>query len=124
MADKFSDTSLPGVQDIIRRVAASNGTAMTADDLVDHCLDLMGPLSVKDKTRQELIDYVTGEGGSISWQSPEDFANASRVTSKVLALISGTKGVPVWVSDNPVQPLVGAIRESPLPETPPFVIPT
>ena len=64
---------------------------MTADDLVDHCLDLMGPLSVKDKTRQELIEYVDGEGGTVSWQSAEDFANASRVTSKVLALISGTR---------------------------------
>ena len=91
MSDKFSDTSLPGVQDIIRRVAASNGTAMTAADLVDHCLDLMGPITVRDKTRQELVEYVTGEGGQVSWQSPEDFAHASRVTSKVLALISGTR---------------------------------
>ena len=91
MSDKFSDTSLPGVQDIISRVAASNGTAMTADELVDHCLDLMGPLTVKEKTRQELIEYVSGEGGSVSWHSPEAFANASRVTGKVLALISGTR---------------------------------
>ena len=91
MSDKFSDTSLPGVQDIIRRVAASNGTAMTAADLVDNCLDLMGPITVRDKTRQELVEYVTGEGGQVSWQSPEDFAHASRVTSKVLALISGTR---------------------------------
>ena len=91
MSDKFSDTSLPGVQDIIRRVAASNGTAMTAADLVDHCLDLMGPITVRDKTRQELVEYVAGEGGQVSWQSPEDFAHASRVTSKVLALISGTR---------------------------------
>ena len=79
------------MQDIISRVAASNGTAMTADELVDHCLDLMGPLSVKDKTRKELIEYVDGEGGSVSWQSPEDFANASRVTGRVLALIAGTR---------------------------------
>ena len=91
MSDKFSDTSLPGVQDIISRVAASNGTAMTADDLVDHCLDLMGPITVRDKTRQELVEYVAGEGGQVSWQSPEDFAHASRITSKVLALISGTR---------------------------------
>ena len=91
MSDKFSDTSLPGVQDIIRRVAASNGTAMTADDLIDHCLDLMGPITVRDKTRQELVEYVTGEGGQVSWQSPEDFAHASRITSKVLALIAGTR---------------------------------
>ena len=91
MSDKFSDTSLPGVQDIIRRVAASNGTAMAPEDLVDHCLDLMGPITVKEKTRQELVEYVTGEGGQVSWQSAEDFANASRVTSKVLALIAGTR---------------------------------
>ncbi len=91
MADKFSDTSLPGVQDIIRRVADSNGAAMSADHLVDRCLDFMGPITVKEKTRQELIDYVAGEDGSVSWQSPDDFANASRVTGRVLALISGTR---------------------------------
>ena len=91
MSDKFSDTSLPGVQDIIRRVAASNGTAMAPEDLVDHCLDLMGPITVKEKTRQELVEYVTGEGGQVSWQSAEDFAHASRITSKVLALIAGTR---------------------------------
>ena len=51
----------------------------------------MGPITVRDKTRQELVEYVAGEGGQVSWQSPEDFAHASRVTSKVLALISGTR---------------------------------
>lgn len=91
MADKFSDTSLPGVQDIIHRVASSNGAAMTAEELVERCLDLMGPLTVKEKTRQELTAYVDGEGGVNSWQTDEGFAHASRITGRVLALIAGTR---------------------------------
>ncbi len=91
MADKFSDTSLPGVQDIIRRVASSNGVAMTSGQLVDHCLELMGSLQVKDTTHQELVDYVKGEGGTVSWNTDEGFARASRVTGQVLALIAGTR---------------------------------
>ena len=48
MADQLGDTSLPGVQDIIRRIASSNGKGMSPDQLVDGCLEQMGPLQVKD----------------------------------------------------------------------------
>ena len=91
MADKFSDASLPGVQAIISRIASMNGAAMTSEELVDHCLDIMGPLSVKDKTRRELVAYVDGEGGNISWSSDDAFDRASAITSRVLALIAGTR---------------------------------
>ena len=90
MADQLGDTSLPGVQDIIRRIASSNGKGMSPDQLVDGCLEQMGPLQVKDSTRRELIDFVQSETDQISWHNG-DYEKGADVTCKVLALITGTR---------------------------------
>ena len=90
MADQLGDTSLPGVQDIIRRIASSNGKGMSPDQLVDGCLEQMGPLQVKDSTRRELIDFVQSETDQISWHNG-DYEKGTDVTCKVLALITGTR---------------------------------
>ena len=90
MADQLGDTSLPGVQDIIRRIASSNGKGMSPDQLVDGCLEQMGPLQVKDSTRSELIDFVQSETDQISWHNG-DYEKGADVTCKVLALITGTR---------------------------------
>ena len=90
MADQLGDTSLPGVQDIIRRIASSNGKGMSPDQLVDGCLEQMGPLQVKDSTRSELMDFVQSETGQISWHNG-DYEKGADVTCKVLALITGTR---------------------------------
>ena len=90
MADQLGDASLPGVQDIIRRIASSNGKGMSPDQLVDGCLEQMGPLQVKDSTRRELIDFVQSETDQISWHNG-DYEKGADVTCKVLALIAGTR---------------------------------
>ena len=90
MADQLGDASLPGVQDIIRRIASSNGKGMSPDQLVDGCLEQMGPLQVKDSTRRELIDFVQSETDQISWHNG-DYEKGADVTCKVLALIKGKR---------------------------------
>ena len=54
VADRVSDTRLPGIRDIIDRVA-SDGTVISPQALVDRCLDLMGPLEIEDRTRELLM---------------------------------------------------------------------
>ena len=88
-AGRVGDTELPGVQDIIKRVA-SNGSAMTAEKLVDSCLDLIGPLNVKAHTHKELVEYAEA-GGPIKWAADEEYAGFSRRVANVLALIAGTR---------------------------------
>jgi len=56
------NTDLPGVRRIVERVAASNGSALTPEALVDQCVDLIGPLAVSDDTRAELVAHAAGEG--------------------------------------------------------------
>ena len=90
VADRVKDTELPGVKDIVRRIAESNGSAMTPDELVDRCLDLIGPLAVEDDTRLELIEQAATEG-QVSWATDEDRSTSARRVGDVLALIAGTR---------------------------------
>ena len=90
VADRVSDTELPGVKSIVKRVAESNGSAMTAEALVDQCLDLMGPIEMGEHTRRELLSHAESEG-SISWAAGDDYARSSRRVGDMLALIAATR---------------------------------
>jgi len=56
-SEQFADAGLPGVRSIIQRVAAQGATT-SAERLVNVCLDLMGPLTVSDTTRKELVGHA------------------------------------------------------------------
>jgi uncharacterized protein (DUF1800 family) len=86
VSEKVSNLELPGVQDIIRRVGSTNGHGMSADILVEGCLDQMGPLEVKEQTRAELVAQVESRGPVAA--SDEDF---SIRVGEVLSLIAGTR---------------------------------
>ena len=90
VADRVSDIGLPGVQHIVARIASSNGDAMSAKELVDRCLDEMGPLEVAEATRAELLDEA-GSQGPISWATEQDRENSSRRVGEMLALIGATR---------------------------------
>ncbi len=91
VADRVSNLELPGVRDIVRRVSADangDGKSMTAETLVDRCLDLMGPVEMADSTRSELVGHATA-GGPLDWQ--DDYDSSARRVAEVLALIAGTR---------------------------------
>jgi uncharacterized protein (DUF1800 family) len=85
VADRISDQSLYGVQRMIQHVG-NNGPTMTAEELVDRCLDIMGPVEVSDLTKTELVSHVSDEG-EIEMET-EAF---SRRTSETFALIASTR---------------------------------
>ena len=89
VAERVSNTDLPGVQDIVHRVA-SNGGPISPEELVDRCLDLMGPLQVSEATKGELITHVQG-GGLLSDDAKEDHDALSKRVAQVLALIAATR---------------------------------
>ena len=90
VSDRVSDTELPGVKEIVDRVAASNGTGMTPEALVEECLDQMGPLPVSDETREELLEQARNQG-PVSWATDADRAHGARRVGDMLALIVGTR---------------------------------
>ena len=63
---------------------------MTADEMVDRCVELIGPLELEDETRLELVEQATSEG-LVSWATDEDYADSARRVGDVLALIAGTR---------------------------------
>lgn len=58
---ELSNVRNPGVRAIINRLAASQDGTLTPEDLVDRCLDLLGPISVSQETRASLVEFVVQE---------------------------------------------------------------
>ncbi|MBM3935022.1 MAG: DUF1800 domain-containing protein [SAR202 cluster bacterium] len=86
---RFADTSLPGVQDMISRVASTAGETMTAEVLVGRCLELAGPVKAAGATRAELVGHVRNEG-PVSW-APDDYDRSARRVAELLALIGASR---------------------------------
>ncbi len=89
VADSFSNAEMPGIKSIINRLGARE--TLTAEELVDGCLELLGAVRINDETREQLLNHVRS-GGDISRGSTEEETRAfgKRVT-EVLQLIAATR---------------------------------
>src|SRR5262249_8059069 len=75
----------PGVRAIIARIRAQ-GPILSPAQLVDACLDLIGPLTVAESTRRELMAYATVEG-DLDFGA-DDTAAAARVRDLLQLIVS------------------------------------
>ena len=92
VADYVRRPDLPGNRrnlDWIVRQSA-NGGSMAPGDLVDRCLELMGPLDVPAVVRDNLMAEVAGDG-EIAYRTTEDRDDLSRRVGNLMALIAGTR---------------------------------
>ena len=55
----MSDISNPGVRDMVQRVLGANGIPSDPGELVDGCLEVMGPMDVSDETRELLLEVAS-----------------------------------------------------------------
>jgi hypothetical protein len=83
-ADQMGNTSSPGVQAIIKRVAAQRG--LTAETLVSSCLEALGHYDLPKETKDLLLNHVK-KGGALNANAP-DFSGR---VSQVLQLIVSTQ---------------------------------
>ena len=83
-ADLIGDTQRPGIQTMINRLKGQNATS--PEQLVDSCLDLLGPLEVADESRKELVDFVS-EAGNFAWNSDDAVAASTERVGELLQLI-------------------------------------
>jgi hypothetical protein len=88
VAELIGDPSLPGVRAIINRLKAK-GT-LSPEQLVDGCLDLLGPVEIGSDTRQELLDQAK-EWGPLSWDSESNAQIADKRVGEMLQLIVATR---------------------------------
>ena len=92
VADYVRRVELPGNRRNMEWIVgqSSNGDSIPAEDLVDRCLDLMGPLEVSGVTRDNLVAEASSDG-KISYGTAKDKEDLSRRVGNVMALIAGTR---------------------------------
>ena len=90
IAKELSNVQNPGVRAIIDRLAFVQGGTLTPAQLVDRCLDLMGPLSVDDKTRAALIEFADMDGDLHLKDHQTGDASEQRV-GNMLRMIASTR---------------------------------
>ena len=83
--NQLADVSKPGMQAMVQWLRAK-GSTLTPEAFVDGCLELMGPLTVSERTRQALQRYATSGGELRFGTAAEDEASTARV-GRMLQLI-------------------------------------
>ena len=88
-AAEISNVQKPGVRAIIDRLASQGGGVLTPEQLVDRCLDLVGPIASSDQTRASLIEYASRAGDlDLKGHQPGDEAEGR--VGGILRLIAST----------------------------------
>ena len=85
-ARELGNPTNPGVRAIVDRLARDGGTAQSASDVVDGCLDLMGPLQVEGSTREAIVEFAS-QFGDIDLESEDSVGTVANV----MRLIASSK---------------------------------
>ncbi len=92
VAEQVGNPELPGVKLIIDRMLTKStaGTStMSAEEFVDECLDLMGPVEVSEKTHNSLIEHAKG-AGPLTMGGEEEHDRFAQRVGEMLQLIVAT----------------------------------
>ena len=87
-SDLLGNTELPGVKSLINRLMA-RGASLSPEAFVDGCLDVMGPLTVDEATRVELISH-SEKGGELRHESSSDQSEFTRRSGEMFQMIAST----------------------------------
>ena len=90
VAHELANVQNPGVRRIIERLSEENGGTFTPEELVDSCLDLLGPVEVSDDTKAALIEYA-GLEGEISLANREEGGESEQRVAGLLSLAVATR---------------------------------
>ena len=90
VSKQLNDTHRPGIQAIIERLANYNGDTYTPEQLVDNCLDLIGPIPVSPSTHKTLVDHVS-KLGDISFDNRSPHSAEEKRVADLLGLIGSTR---------------------------------
>ena len=89
-AKELSNVQNPGVRAIIERLATENGGTLTPEQLVDRCLDLLGPVVVSGETRSSLVEFAATEGAlDLKGHQPDD--ESERRVGAMLGMVASTR---------------------------------
>jgi hypothetical protein len=90
IGSELGNVKNPGVRTIIDRLAAEGTGVFSPAELVDHCLDVLGPLPVAEDTYATLVEFVARQGEvQVYGHQPGD-AVEQRI-GDVLRLVTATR---------------------------------
>jgi uncharacterized protein (DUF1800 family) len=84
-SERVGDPSKPGIRRIIEAVVARS--ARTPEELVDQCIELVGPLAVKEGTYASLIRFVE-QAGVPTFDGSDDVTDERRVVRLIQLIVS------------------------------------
>ncbi len=87
-AGLLGDTELPGVRSIVSRMMDRSDT-LSPDGFVDGCLEYVGPLTVAEETRRELVSHVA-QGGQLGHGTESERQDFTRRAGEMLQMIATT----------------------------------
>ena len=90
-AEHIGNISNPGVKGMTSRVKSDRGTSSDPGDLVDACLDVLGPLDVSDDTRTLLIEIATAGLESATSKSDESDSDADQLILDLFKIIVSSR---------------------------------
>jgi hypothetical protein len=88
VAEQVGNTNLPGVQAIVNRLKAMG--VLEPEQMVDTCLDLLGPVEVGVDTKKVLTEQAK-QWGQIRWDTPAQVQASTKQTGELLQLIVATR---------------------------------
>jgi hypothetical protein len=87
----LGDLARPGVNAIMDRIGRVVGSGdISADGLVDACLDVLGPLEILDSTRANLVDFASTYG-RLSFSDEGRAADTEEAVVNLIQLIVSTQ---------------------------------
>ena len=89
VAGELGNVANPGVRAIIERLANQNGGTLSPAEVVEGCLDLLGPMTVSEETRAALTEHVSRRG-SLDLKGHTQGDDSERRIGEVLTLIAST----------------------------------
>lgn len=90
VASELGDVDKPGIRAIIDRLATDLGGRLSPSEVVDRCLDLIGPVVVSDNTRSALTEHVS-KRGDVDLTSHERGDEPEQRVGELLSLIAATR---------------------------------
>ena len=88
VGQQLGNTKNPGVRAIINRLASERDGSWTPEELVDQCLDLIGPVTVSQDTRNALVEFASLEG-DLDLEDRE--SGAEQRVGDLLRLVTATR---------------------------------
>jgi uncharacterized protein (DUF1800 family) len=87
---ELSNVQNPGVRAIIDRLASASGGTLTPAQLVEACLDLVGPLEVDEETRAALVEFAARDG-DLHLQGRQPGDTSEQRIGNLLRMIAATR---------------------------------